>query len=252
MLVDEARKHMGIKGGTVEHAKMVDYYNAASGKPRGYTLKYNDNWCMALMTVCALQSGLTAENFPVECGCEMARRKAETLTSCKVRSPYDRGVCVNDLVMFGKESWVNHVGVVSRVDRNTAWTIEGNNLNQVREVRHTFDDFICVIHLSGQNNISSGKKSNEEIAREVMSGLWGNGTARRSALEAAGYNYSEIQHIVNGWCSSNPPYDLTAIATECMLGKWGNGAERRQRLETAGFVYADVQAIVNKLVKERG
>lgn len=41
------------------------------------------------------------------------------------------------------------------------------------------------------------KKSNEEIAKEVVAGKWGNGTTRKQKLEAAGYNYSEIQKLVN-------------------------------------------------------
>lgn len=41
------------------------------------------------------------------------------------------------------------------------------------------------------------KLSTEEIAREVISGKWGNGTERKTKLEAAGYNYSEIQTRVN-------------------------------------------------------
>lgn len=44
---------------------------------------------------------------------------------------------------------------------------------------------------------ATAKKSNEEIAREVINGKWGNGAARKAALEKAGYNYSEIQKIVN-------------------------------------------------------
>jgi N-acetylmuramoyl-L-alanine amidase len=44
---------------------------------------------------------------------------------------------------------------------------------------------------------TTAKKSNEEIAREVIAGKWGNGSARKTALEKAGYNYSEIQKIVN-------------------------------------------------------
>ena len=40
-------------------------------------------------------------------------------------------------------------------------------------------------------------KSNEEMAHEVILGLWGNGNARKSKLEQAGYNYKEIQSIVN-------------------------------------------------------
>ena len=41
------------------------------------------------------------------------------------------------------------------------------------------------------------KKSNEEIAKEVIKGLWGNGQTRKDKLTAAGYNYSEIQAMVN-------------------------------------------------------
>lgn len=41
------------------------------------------------------------------------------------------------------------------------------------------------------------KKSNEEIAKEVIRGNWGNGADRKKRLEAAGYNYSEIQSLVN-------------------------------------------------------
>lgn len=41
------------------------------------------------------------------------------------------------------------------------------------------------------------KKSNDEIATEVMQGKWGNGEDRKKRLTAAGYNYDVIQGIVN-------------------------------------------------------
>lgn len=41
------------------------------------------------------------------------------------------------------------------------------------------------------------KKSVEEIAKEVIKGLWGNGAERRKKLEAAGYNYNDVQRYVN-------------------------------------------------------
>lgn len=40
-------------------------------------------------------------------------------------------------------------------------------------------------------------KSVETIAKEVIAGKWGNGAARKTKLEAAGYNYSEVQAMVN-------------------------------------------------------
>lgn len=44
---------------------------------------------------------------------------------------------------------------------------------------------------------STTKKSVDVIAKEVISGKWGNGAERKKKLEAAGYNYSEVQKKVN-------------------------------------------------------
>lgn len=41
------------------------------------------------------------------------------------------------------------------------------------------------------------KKSNEEIANEVIAGKWGNGQDRKNKLIAAGYDYRAVQDIVN-------------------------------------------------------
>lgn len=40
-------------------------------------------------------------------------------------------------------------------------------------------------------------KSDEQIANEVISGLWGVGTERKNKLSSAGYDYLKIQSIVN-------------------------------------------------------
>lgn len=41
------------------------------------------------------------------------------------------------------------------------------------------------------------KKTNEQIADEVIAGKWGNGDDRKKRLEAAGYDYDAVQDIVN-------------------------------------------------------
>lgn len=41
------------------------------------------------------------------------------------------------------------------------------------------------------------KKTPDQIADEVIAGKWGNGAEREQKLEAAGYNYQEVQDIVN-------------------------------------------------------
>ncbi len=48
-------------------------------------------------------------------------------------------------------------------------------------------------------------KSVDDIAREVIAGKWGNGAARKTALENAGYSYSEVQSLVDKMLKSNVP-----------------------------------------------
>lgn len=50
---------------------------------------------------------------------------------------------------------------------------------------------------SNTSTTSSGSKSIEDVAREVIAGKWGNGTARRTALINAGYDYAKVQAKVN-------------------------------------------------------
>ena len=48
-----------------------------------------------------------------------------------------------------------------------------------------------------------GKKTNQAIAIEVILGKWGNGNERKTKLTNAGYNYENIQSIVNALCAGD-------------------------------------------------
>lgn len=56
----------------------------------------------------------------------------------------------------------------------------------------TFQGFIYNPYIKEEE-----KKPVEEVAREVIAGKWGNGVTRRIRLQAAGYNYLEVQKEVN-------------------------------------------------------
>lgn len=58
-----------------------------------------------------------------------------------------------------------------------------------------FEAFITT--KSGTAVENSSKKSVEEVAREVIQGLWGNGQTRKTRLKEAGYDYEEVQLKVN-------------------------------------------------------
>lgn len=97
------------------------------------------------------------------------------------------------------------------------------------------------------------KKSVEEIAKEVIAGKWGNGTDRMHKLEAAGYNYNEVQTKVNqlmGASNPAPTPKMTArqFALEVwQLGKHGTGAARKAAAESLGVDYAEAQRLINIL-----
>lgn len=103
----------------------------------------------------------------------------------------------------------------------------------------------------GSSTPKSNLKSNETIADEVIKGAWGNGHERRDRLTAAGYNYSEIQAIVNrklgyGSAPASNKKSNETIANEVIRGDWGNGQDRKNRLTAAGYDYSAIQAIVNR------
>lgn len=133
--------------------------------------------------------------------------------------------------------------------------IRSNKINgQTCDQDYCYVDYPAKIKAAGLNGYSKGdssapaKKSNAEIANEVIAGKWGNGTERKERLTGAGYNYSEIQEIVNGKLGVKPKKSVDEIAREVIHGDWGNGNERKQRLENAGYNYSEIQARVNKLL----
>lgn len=61
-----------------------------------------------------------------------------------------------------------------------------------------FDGIIVEENIkSEKKNNDTTKKSNDEIANEVIHGKWGNGEDRKKRLTKAGYDYNVIQSIVN-------------------------------------------------------
>ena len=57
--------------------------------------------------------------------------------------------------------------------------------------------FVNYNQSSGSTVVEPKKKSNEQIAKEVIQGKWGNGLDRKKRLTDAGYDYKVIQGLVN-------------------------------------------------------
>lgn len=66
---------------------------------------------------------------------------------------------------------------------------------------------------------ASTKKTVDQIAKEVIDGKWGNGTARVTALKNAGYNPTEVQEKVNELLSAKTYYTVRAGDTLTAIAK---------------------------------
>ena len=98
----------------------------------------------------------------------------------------------------------------------------------------------------------SHKKSNTEIAKEVIQGKWGNGAERKKRLKDAGYDYAAVQKEVERLLAGQKKpakKSVDEVAREVIAGKWGNGVKRVYNLTKAGYNYAAVQKRVNEILK---
>lgn len=126
-------------------------------------------------------------------------------------------------------------------DRARRVAATGHNYEQVRaEVNRRL----------GGSSPAPSRKSNEQIAAEVRRGEWGNNPQRSQRLQAAGYNPSAIQAIVNGGGggAGTVRLSISQLASQVIAGQWGNGAERQNRITAAGYDYNAVRAEVNRRV----
>ena len=85
------------------------------------------------------------------------------------------------------------------------------------------------------------EKSIEELANEVIQGLWGNGQDRKNRL---GDRYSEVQARVNEILTPvpKPSVDILDLVKKTIRGDFGNGDDRKNNL---GSYYNEVQRQVN-------
>lgn len=93
--------------------------------------------------------------------------------------------------------------------------------------------------------IPSHKKTIEQVAQDVINGLYGSGEERYKKLTDEGYDYNAVQDKVNELVSAPKLKPVSQIVDEVIAGKWGNGQDRYNRLQKAGYNATDIQNAVN-------
>lgn len=141
-------------------------------------------------------------------------------------------------------------GIITKIINGAAnpYLLDNGNLGWVNDG--------CIVNAAAATTTqttTSSKKDVTTIANEVIAGQWGNGADRKSKLQAAGYNYDEVQNKVNeiltGKSTASNKKSNDTIANEVIAGQWGNGADRKARLQAAGYDYNAIQSLVNKKLK---
>lgn len=264
-VLDVMRSWIGYSEANGKHKQIIDLYNSHKPLARGYAVKYSDEWCDTTVSAAAIKAGVV-DLIGTECGCEQ-----------HIKIFINKGIWIEDgtitpipgdIILYNwddatqpNDGYSDHIGFVEKVVGNVITVIEGNRNEAVarREIPVGWGyvrGYARPKYTSGGTAPSNPtpSKTLDEIAREVIKGVYGNGSDRSKALQALGYDPDKVQERVNTILKENatPSKSISQVAKEVIAGKYGNGSDRRAKLAAEGFDPDAVQAEVNRQLKGSG
>jgi lysozyme len=119
-----------------------------------------------------------------------------------------------------------------------------NGINGNVDLDVSYQDYPSIIKAGGFNGYSKGSaaqpvtpvqphKSVDELAREVLTGRWGNGEDRKNRITTAGYDYAAVQAKVNEMLGANQAVYYTVRSGDTLSAiavKYGTSVSAIQRL----------------------
>lgn len=124
-----ANKFVGVVQGSAKHKQIINAYNTeVKPLPRGYRVKYWDNWCATFVSFVLKRCGVTTNVF--ECS---AQRMKDRFKKCKCLLSDNTEGKKNDIIFFDWDGkgWTDHVGIIYKADKTYYYTIEGNKSKKV-------------------------------------------------------------------------------------------------------------------------
>lgn len=203
-VVTQAKAWLGKKESDGSFKVIIDTYNSQKPLPVGYKVKYTDEWCATFVSAVAVKLGYT-DIIPTECSCERMIdlfKKMGCWIENENRTPSAGEIIFYDWQDNGigdNKGYSDHVGIVEKVSGGQIHVIEGNKGQAVaRRYLKINGKYIRGYGVPKYDKATTTtKKSVDAIAKEVIAGKWGSGEERKKKLTAAGYNYSEVQAVVN-------------------------------------------------------
>lgn len=206
-----------------------DFYN---GKKQGAA------WCDVLIDASFLTCYGEDEALRLLC-----QPKHSTGAGCKFSAQFykDKGQFFNkpaagdQIFFFDNNGVINHTGLVVKVDDARVYTVEGNSGDMVKSHsyalnnkkiagygRPAWNDTAAQEPTPAPDVPANAEKpallSDEEVAREIIAGKWGNGKEREKRLTEAGYNYDRIQKLVNSMLAKPTAPAQPANKSETFIG----------------------------------
>lgn len=182
-------------------------------------------WCDIFVDACFLSCFGEAEALRLLC-----QPKHSTGAGCKFsaqfykdKKQFHNNPEAGDQIFFlDSKGVINHTGLVVKADDKRVYTVEGNSGDMVKAHSYALNNKSIAGYGRPAYNVESAAGgtiadtaptapapvmpvnaekpallSDEEVAREIIAGKWGNGKKRETALTAAGYDYKKVQAIVN-------------------------------------------------------
>lgn len=249
-MVNTAKSYIGTVGGSSAHSDILHFFNTV--KPQGYTAKKDDPWCAEFASACAIQTFGKKDAisyFPLSASCPRMITEAKAKGMWVEKDSYKPEM--GDFILYDwddkepkkdNKNSPDHVGIVEKVKDGSITVIEGNYSNKVKRrtlnINGKYIRGFVTPHYD-RIKVKGYKKTDEEIVKEVLSGEWGNGTVRKNALTASGYDYANIQKEVTR---------ISKLTEKVLDNKYGVGNDRVKAL---GKDYDIVQWNVNRILKER-
>jgi hypothetical protein len=130
-VVKQAIAWLGYSESNYYYKKIIDIYNLHKPLPRGYAVKYSDEWCATFVSAVAIMTGAT-NIIPVECSCNYMIAGFKSLCRWIENDAYTPKA--GDIIFYdwqdsGKGDNTgssDHVGIVERVCGGYITVIEGN------------------------------------------------------------------------------------------------------------------------------
>ena len=169
--IDKVKKHQDFSGKYCPHRTL----------DRGWTRFLN----IVKSELDVLNQPTTANNtlYRVQTGAFSVKANADKLLS--------------QVKAAGFDTYMVQVGGLYKVQVG-AYSVKANADTMANKLKAKgFDTYITTQAGNAVQPTTVPKKSIKEVAKEVVLGKWGNGAERKKKLEAAGYNYSDIQKEVN-------------------------------------------------------